>query len=106
VSRTMFIPKGMLLVGKIHKLDCINIVSKGDISILTEKGSGRMVAGDSAVSLAGSQKIGFANEDTIFINIFRTDETSIDGIEDAIAWETFEAFDCHSDLALLTSQGD
>lgn len=94
VVRTMHIPKGQLLVGKVHKLDCINIVAKGDISLLTEHGSGRMVAGDQAVSRAGTQKMGFANEDTTFINIFRTDETSIEGIEDAIAWHSYEAFDC------------
>lgn len=93
LARTMFIPKGMLLVGKIHKLDCLNIVAKGDISILTEHGSGRMVAGQQAVSPAGTQKIGFANKDTIFINVFRTDEARLEHIEDAIAWPSFEAFD-------------
>jgi hypothetical protein len=91
--REMFIPKGTLLVGKIHKLECINIVSKGDISILTETGSGRITAGHTAVSPAGIQKVGFANEDTIFINIFRTEEADIEKIESAIAYESFEAFD-------------
>ena len=93
VMRTMHIPKGTLLVGKIHKLDCINVVASGDISILTEHGSGRMTAGDTAASPAGTQKIGYANEDTAFINIFRTSETSIEGIENAIAWASFEEFD-------------
>ena len=93
VCRTMFIPKGMLLAGKIHKLDCINIVASGDINILTENGSGRMVAGQRAISRAGTQKLGFANEDTIFINIFRCDETTPEAIENAIAWPSFEAFD-------------
>lgn len=93
LSRAMFIPKGMLLVGKIHKLDCINIVASGDISILTEKGSGRMVAGQQAVSPAGTQKIGFANEDTVFINIFRTNESRLEHIEDTIGWPSFEEFD-------------
>ena len=93
LSRAMFIPKGMLLVGKIHKLDCINIVAKGDISILTEHGSGRMVAGEQIVSPAGSQKMGFANEDTVFINVFRTNEHRLEHIEDTIAWPSFEEFD-------------
>lgn len=93
LTRTMFIPKGTLLAGKIHRLDCINIVAQGDISILTEHGSGRMVAGQRAISPAGTQKLGFANEDTIFINVFRTDETRLEHIEDAIAWPSFDAFD-------------
>ncbi|MES2320178.1 MAG: hypothetical protein V4631_22095 [Pseudomonadota bacterium] len=93
VCRAMMIPKGMLLVGKIHKLDCINIVAKGAINLMTEHGSGRMVAGEQAISPAGTQKIGFATEDTVFINIFRCDEVSIEGIDAAIAWPSFEAFD-------------
>lgn len=100
IVRTMHIPKGQLLVGKVHKLDCINIVSKGSIELLTEHGSGRMVAGDQAVSPAGTQKMGYANEDTTFINIFRCDETSIDAIEDAIAWSSYEAFDCRAQPAI------
>lgn len=103
VCRAMTIPKGMLLVGKIHKLDCINIVAKGAINLMTEHGSGRMVAGEQAVSPAGTQKIGFATEDTIFINIFRCDEVSLEGIEEAIAWPSFDAFDA---AQLLINEGD
>jgi hypothetical protein len=91
--RELFIPKGSLLVGKVHKLDCINIVSKGDISILTENGSARVTAGHSTVSPAGVQKVGFANEDTVFINVFRTDETDPERVEDVVAWDSYEAFD-------------
>jgi hypothetical protein len=84
--RELFIPKGTLLIGKAHRLDCMNIVAKGDISILTENGSARVAAGHSAVSLAGTKKVGYAHEDTVFINVFRTDETRIEAIEDAVAY--------------------
>ncbi len=92
-TRELFIPKGSLLVGKIHKLDCLNIVSKGDISILTENGSGRITAGHSAISKAGIQKVGFANEDTVFVNVFRTDETDLEKIENVVAYADYEEFD-------------
>lgn len=84
--RELFIPKGTLLVGKVHKLACMNMVSKGDISVLTETGSARVKAGYSVVSPAGIQKVGYAHEDTVFVNVFRTDETHPDLIEQAIAW--------------------
>lgn len=87
--REMLIPKGTLLIGKVHKVDCINIVSKGDISILTEFGSGRVTAGYSSISPAGTQKMGYANEDTVFVNVFRTDETDSAKVEDELA----QAFD-------------
>lgn len=91
--RELFIPKGSLLVGKIHKLDCLNIVSKGDISILTETGSARVSAGYSVVSPAGIQKVGYAHEDTVFVNVFRADETDVEKIEDVVAFSDYDEFE-------------
>lgn len=89
--RKLFIPKGSLIVGKIHKLGCLNIVAQGDISVVTETGSARVRAGYTVVSPAGIQKVGYAHEDTVFINVFRTDEVDIERIENAIAWNSYEA---------------
>lgn len=79
--REMFIKKGSLVVGKIHRQECINICASGDISILTETGFMRVVAPFQIVSPAGMQRVGYANEDTVWINIFRTDETDIEKLE-------------------------
>lgn len=101
--RELFIPKGSLLVGKIHKLDCLNIVSKGDLSILTETGSARVTAGYSVVSPAGIQKVGYAHEDTVFVNVFRTDEADVEKIEDVVAFSGYEEFErlaCQSALLI------
>lgn len=84
-TRTLFIPKDSVLVGKIHLKECVNIVAKGDISVLTETGMGRFKAGHVAVSGPGIQKVGYAHEDTVFINVFRTELTEIDKIEAEIA---------------------
>lgn len=89
--RKLHIPKGTLLIGKIHKQPCMNIVAKGDIAILTETGAKRVTAGFSVPSPAGIQKLGYANQDTVFINVFRTDETNPETIEDALTWESYEA---------------
>ena len=86
-TRILRIRKGQVLIGKIHKKECVNIVAKGDISVLTEHGSGRIKAGHVAVSGPGIQKIGYAHEDTIFINVSRTDQTDIEKIEQEIASE-------------------
>ena len=90
-TRTLFIPKGSVLVGKIHLKECVNIVAAGDISILTETGCGRIKAGHIAVSKPGIQKLGYAHEDTVFVNVFRTDETDIEKIEAEIATDDFAA---------------
>lgn len=83
--RKLYIPAGTLLVGRIHRQACFNIVSEGEIDVLTEYGSRRLHAGFIGVSGQGIQKVGLAHKDTVFINVFRTDETDVDKIEDIIA---------------------
>lgn len=100
-TRTLFIPKGCELVGKIHRKPCVNIVAKGDITIMTETGLMRVQAGYTVTSPAGIQKIGYAHEDTIFINVFRTDETDIREIEKDLICENFEALECAEDPQCL-----
>lgn len=100
-TRTIFIPKGVLLLGKIHKKPCVNIVLSGDISIATETGEIRVQAGYMVTSPAGMQKVGFAHEDTVFVNVFRTDETDIAKIEDDLIAESFEALNCAGGLPCL-----
>lgn len=84
--RKMFIPKGSLLVGQVHKLPCLNLVCKGDIAVMTETGSARVGAGYTVASPAGTQKLGFAHSDTVFVNIFRTDLTDLAAVEAEIAY--------------------
>lgn len=100
-TRKLFIPKGSFLVGKVHLKECVNIVAKGDISILTETGMGRIQAGHIAVSQPGIQKLGYAHEDTVFVNVFQTDETSIDKIEAEIASEDHPALEAQHLEVLL-----
>lgn len=90
--REMFIPKGTVIVGKVHRAECINICPMGDIDIVTEAGDMRVTAPFNAVSAPGTQKIGFAREDTIWINVFHTDETDIDTLERELAYSDAEAF--------------
>jgi len=87
--RKMFAPKGQIVVGKIHKKPCINFVEYGDISVLTESGFARVKAGFTLVSPAGIMKVGIAHEDTMFINVFRTDKTTIEEVEQEIACEDY-----------------
>lgn len=100
-TRTLFIPKGCELIGKIHRKPCVNIVAKGDITIMTETGYLRVQAGYSVTSPAGIQKIGFAHEDTIFINVFHTDVTDIENIEADLIVESFEALSAKEDKLCL-----
>lgn len=92
-ARELFIPKGTTLVGKIHKFSQVNIVSKGDISVLTEDGIKRLKAGDHIVSAPGIKRAGYAHEDTIWTTVHGTHETDLDKLEDELIAASFEDYD-------------
>lgn len=81
-ARELFIPKGTVLTGHIHKYTNLNIMSKGDLSILMEDGSvSRVKAPYTVVSPPGTKRLAYAHEDTIWTTIHGTEETDIDKIE-------------------------
>lgn len=80
-ARELFIPKGTLLTGKIHKYTQLNIMSQGDMSVLTEQGVVRVQAPFTIVSPPGTKRIAFAHEDTVWTTIHGTDETDLEKIE-------------------------
>jgi hypothetical protein len=80
-ARELFIPAGTLLTGKIHKFEHLNIMSQGDMSVMTEDGIKRVQAPFTVVSPAGTKRIAFAHSDTVWTTIHATEETDIDKIE-------------------------
>lgn len=83
-ARELHIPKGTILVGKTHRFENLNIISKGEISVYTEEGVRRIVAPFTIVSPSGTKRVGYAHEDTVWISIHATSETDIDAIEDEV----------------------
>jgi hypothetical protein len=81
-ARELFIPKGTVLTGKVHKYENLNIMSQGDLSVLTEDGIKRVKAPFTIVSPPGTKRVAYAHEDTIWTTIHGTDETDVDKIEE------------------------
>lgn len=81
-TRILYIPKGCYLTGKIHKEPILNIMIKGDISIVIGEEIKRIIAPYIVVSPAGSKKMGYAHEDTIWMGCHGTDDIDISKIED------------------------
>ena len=79
-ARELHIPKGTLLTGAIHKFENMNMLSKGDILVLTEDGMKRVTAPATIVSPAGTKRIAYTIEDCIWTTLFATDETDVDKI--------------------------
>ncbi|MES2319949.1 MAG: hypothetical protein V4631_20910 [Pseudomonadota bacterium] len=91
-GRELHIPAGKTLVGAVHKFANLNIVSKGDISVLTEDGVKRFAAGAHIVSPAGVQRAGYAHEDTIWTTIHGTNETDLEKIEAMFVAQTYDEY--------------
>ena len=80
-GREMFMPKGAVVTGKIHKYAQLNILSKGEVSVVTDKGVKRVKAGFHMVAPPGAKRAFYAHEDSVWTVILATQETDVDKIE-------------------------
>lgn len=92
-ARELQIPAGTLLTGKIHKTEHINVVSAGDISVLTENGVKRIKAPFTFVSKPGTKRLGLAHTDTVWTTFHVTDETDLVKIEELVIAKTHDETD-------------
>ena len=90
--REMTAPKGSIIIGKMHKFKQVNIVVKGDISVLTEDGWKRLKSGDMFESPAGIKRAGFTHEDTVWTTICGTEETEVEKAEDELTIGSYQEF--------------
>lgn len=91
-SRTLLIPAGTMLTGKIHKTEHLCIV-QGDITALTDAGIRRLTGYNVLNSKPGMKRAGFAHEDTYWTTIHVTTETNIEKLEAELIAPSFEALD-------------
>ena len=91
-AREITIPKGCLLTGKIHLFGHINIISKGDISVLTEDGPKRIVAPATLISAPGIKRVGYAHEETVWTTIHACSELTPEEAEKALVVDSFEEY--------------
>lgn len=100
-AREIFIPKGVILTGHIHKYTNLNIISKGKIKVLVGEELQIIEAPATLVSPPGTKRIAIALEDTIWTTIHGTDETDIDIIEQTFIAHTEEEYlEFHRQLSL------
>ena len=89
--RQILIPKGTLLVSKIHKYEQVDIMPVGDISVVTDRGDIVRIKGPyTGISKPGMKRLGYAYEDTLWIDVHATRETNIDILEDMLYADSFE----------------
>ena len=92
-GREIFIPKGSYIVGKIHRHSHLNVISMGDVTVITEFGFKRMKAPMTFVSEPGTKRALYAHEDTIWTTIHVTDKQIEAEIEEEIIAPDYETYD-------------
>jgi len=88
--REITMPKGALLTSKIHKIRHPYFVLKGEVSVLTENGVIRIKAPYSGITEAGTKRVLFIHEDTVWTTVHITNETDLEKIEKQIIAENYE----------------
>lgn len=90
-SREMFIPKGTVIVSKIHRHAHHSFLMKGEITVISEYGGiQRLKAPLVILSTPGAKRIGFAHEDTIWVTVHPTKKTDLLEIEDEVIAESYD----------------
>jgi len=81
-AREIFMPKGMLIVGKIHKTKHLNIVSQGKCVVVTPTRRIEIKAPYTFESSEGEQKVVYMLSDVIWTTIHLTNSTDLEVIEE------------------------
>lgn len=91
-AREITIPAGTILTGRIHKYEQLNILSGGEISVLTDDGMKRVAAPFTVVSPPGTKRIAYAHTDCVWTTILATEEKDHDLIEAKFTVSTEQEF--------------
>jgi len=88
--REIFMPKGVLITSKIHKICHPYFVMKGDCSVLTEDGVIRIKAPHWGVTKPATKRILYIHEDTVWITVHVTKHKDLKMIEEEIIAKSFD----------------
>jgi hypothetical protein len=100
-GRELFIPKGNVIVSKIHRGKTFNVIAKGRIVVICpHKGYNVYEGPQCFVSEPFTKRVVIALEDTLWITSHGTDKTDLVEIEDEIIAKDF------SQVTLLKAGGE
>ena len=89
-AREMHIPKGHIIVGRIHRFENLNFISKGKVTVVTEEGGIEVLeAGVMMKSPIGVKRLLITHEDTVWTVLHNTKETDVDLIEEEVIVKTY-----------------
>tara|TARA_B100000780_G_scaffold200592_1_gene142102 strand:- start:189 stop:713 length:525 start_codon:yes stop_codon:yes gene_type:complete len=94
-GRQIFMPKGMVVAGALHKKAHLTFLMQGTILVVSEDGGKRRLKGPlTFVSPAGEKRSFYIEEDTTLVCVHLTKHTTeddLDAIEDEVLSPSYEA---------------
>ena len=111
-AREMMIPKGTLIIGKIHRHQHLNFISKGKVVVFTEFGEKHLEAPCTFISEVGLKRAVYAEEDTLWTTVHMTEfesEAELDKIEQEVIAPSYDEMGLSASvdgLPELTAQGE
>lgn len=100
--REAHMPAGTIVMGHHHKKETMNVLLKGSLMVWVDGKLVTMTAPETFVSQPG-RKMAYIIDDVIWQNVYATDETDLDKLEDAII-DKSRAFIEHEELKALKNE--
>lgn len=97
-ARQLTIPKGFVVVGKIHKFSHFVFYCRGDVTVVSEQGRERIDKPCIRISPEGAKRAFYAHEETVMMTIHAVESEDLDEIEQAIIAEDFAEIENMNDL--------
>ena len=74
--RELTIPKGSVILSRVHKYSLVNIISKGIVIVIDSNGTNIYEAPHTFISEAGTQRLVFASQDSVWNTAHSTEATN------------------------------
>lgn len=92
-SREIHLPKGYLIVGKLHKHESMVYILKGKVFVADENGYKEIEAPAHFVSKPWIKRIGYVVEDVVWIDIHHVESENVEDAEKEIFADNYEDID-------------
>ena len=99
-AREMMIPKGTVIIGKIHRHQHLNFISQGRAIVFTEFGKKEYTAPCTFISEVGLKRAVYAMEDTLWTTVHLTEHVGEDNLDKI---ETEVISPSYNDIGLIAS---